>query len=46
MSKVAIIAWREFKQTVFRKVFLPAIVGIPVLIVALMVLMISVIESH
>ena len=29
MSKVVIIAWREFKQTVFRKIFLLAIVGIP-----------------
>ena len=46
MSKVVIIAWREFRQTVFRKVFVLAIVGIPVLLVAVLVLMISVIESH
>ena len=36
MSKVVIIAWREFRQTVFRKIFLLAIVGIPVLIVAVL----------
>ncbi len=46
MSKVAIIAWREFKQTVFRKIFLLAIVGIPVLIVAVMVLMVALMEGH
>ena len=46
MSKVLTIAWREFKQTVFRKVFLLAIVGIPILIVAVMVLMIVVIDTH
>ncbi len=32
MSKVLIVAWRDFKQTVMRKIFLLAIVGIPVLI--------------
>ncbi len=46
MSKVVIIAWREFRQTVFRKVFLLAIVGIPVMIVGALVLLISVIQSH
>ncbi len=30
MSKVRTIAWREFRQTVFRPVFLLAIIGIPV----------------
>ena len=46
MSKIAIIAWREFTQTVLRKVFLLAIVGIPVLIVGVGVLAVVVITGH
>lgn len=38
MSKVRTIAWREFKQTVFRPVFLLAIIGMPVLIGGILVL--------
>ena len=46
MSKTAIIAWREFKQTVVRKVFLLAIVGIPILIVGAILLAVTVLSSH
>ena len=46
MSKTAVIAWREFKQTVVRKVFLLAIVGIPVLIVGVMLLAVTVLKGH
>ena len=35
MHKVLRVAWREFKQTVMRKVFLFAIVGVPLMIVAI-----------
>ncbi len=46
MSKIATIAWREFKQTVVRKVFVLAILGIPVLAVGGMALLFMVIEGH
>ena len=46
MSKIAIIAWREFTQTVLRKIFLLAIIGIPVLIVGAIVLMVVVMAGH
>ncbi|MEE8155378.1 MAG: ABC transporter permease [Phycisphaerales bacterium] len=35
MSKIAAIAWREFKQTVMRKIFLLAVLGMPVLFIAI-----------
>ncbi len=35
MSKIAAIAWREFKQTVMRKIFLLAVLGMPVLVIAI-----------
>ena len=35
MSKVLAIAWREFKQTVLRKIFLLAVLGMPVLFIAI-----------
>jgi ABC-2 type transport system permease protein len=35
MSKVLIIAWREFKQTVLKKAFLIGIIGIPLLIIGI-----------
>ncbi len=35
MSKVVTVAWRDFKQTVFRKAFLIAVVGIPVFMMAM-----------
>lgn len=38
MSKIITIAWREFKLTVFRKVFILGVLGIPVLIVGVMIL--------
>ena len=44
MSKIIIIAWREFSQTVLRKVFLLAIIGIPVLIVGAMLLVLVVVD--
>jgi len=46
MAKIAIIAWREFSQTVLRKVFLLAIVGLPLLVVGAMFLVLVVIEGH
>ena len=46
MSKIVTIAWREFKQTVVRKVFVLAIVGIPVLLVGAMAILFTVIEGH
>jgi len=35
MSKVFIIAWREFRQTVLKKAFLIGIIGVPLLIAAI-----------
>lgn len=35
MSKIAAIAWREFKQTVMRKIFLLAVLGMPILVIAI-----------
>ncbi len=46
MPKVLSVAWREFKQTVFRKVFLLAVIGIPVLMVAATGLAIVVMAGH
>ena len=46
MSKIAAIAWREFKQTVFRKVFLLAVIGLPVLFLGMAVIAVVIIESH
>ncbi|MGH7536090.1 MAG: hypothetical protein ACREMG_10995, partial [Gemmatimonadales bacterium] len=46
MSKIATIALREFKQTVLRKVFLLAIVGIPIMIVAAIGLAVVVMINH
>jgi ABC-2 type transport system permease protein len=46
MSKIATIAWREFKQTVVRKVFVLAILGIPIFMVGAMALAFLVIDSH
>ena len=46
MSKIVTIAWREFKQTVVRKVFVLAILGIPVLMVGAMALAFMVIKGH
>ena len=46
MSKIVIIAWREFKQTVVRKVFVLAILGIPIFAVGAGALMIVVMRDH
>ena len=46
MSKIAVIAVREFKQTVFRKVFLLAVIGIPIVIVLAIGLIIIIMEGH
>ena len=46
MSKIVMIAWREFKQTVVRKVFVLAIIGIPVFVVGAMALAFMVVEGH
>ena len=46
MSRIAVIAVREFKQTVFRKVFVLAVIGIPILIVLGMGLAIVVMVGH
>jgi ABC-2 type transport system permease protein len=46
MSKILHIAWRDFKQTVMRKIFLIAILGIPVFIVAAIALTMLVLFTH
>ena len=46
MSKVVTVAWREFKQTVLRKVFLLAILGIPILMVGVMTLVVLAMAGH
>lgn len=46
MSKILIIAWREFKQTVFRKIFILGILGIPVLISIVMVASVYMMVKH
>ncbi len=46
MSRIAAVAVREFKQTVLRKVFLLAIIGIPVLGVAAIGLAVVVLLGH
>ncbi len=46
MSKALTVAWRDFKQTVLRKVFLLAIVGVPVLIAAAMGIAVAVMIRH
>ena len=38
MSKTITVAWREFKQTVLRPVFIIAVLGIPLLIVGVMII--------
>ena len=46
MSKVVTVAWREFTQTVLRKVFLLAILGIPILMVGVMTLVVLAMAGH
>lgn len=46
MSKIPTIAWREFKQTVFRPVFLLAILGVPLLIIGAMAVAAMMVISH
>ncbi len=46
MSKIAAIAWREFKQTVMRKIFLLAVLGMPVLIIAIMAIAGVMMKTH
>ena len=46
MSKIVMIAWREFKQTVVRKIFVLAIIGIPVFVVGAMALAFMVVQGH
>ncbi len=46
MSKVLAIAWREFKQTVMRKIFLLAVLGMPVLILAIMAIAGVMMDTH
>lgn len=41
MSKTLIVAWREFRQTVMRPVFVIAVVGMPLVFLGLMVLMVQ-----
>ena len=38
MSKTITVAWREFKQTVLRPVFIIAVLGLPLLIVGVMII--------
>ncbi|MHC4427773.1 MAG: ABC transporter permease [Planctomycetota bacterium] len=46
MSKILHVAWRDFKQTVLRKIFLIAILGIPVFIVAAIGLTVMILVTH
>ena len=46
MSKIAAIAWREFKQTVMRKIFLLAVLGMPVLVIAIAVIAGVMMKAH
>ena len=45
MSKVLIIAFREFKQTVMRPIFIIAVFGIPLIIIGIMALMFVLISN-
>lgn len=38
MSKTITVAWREFKQTVLRPIFIIAVIGLPLLIVGIMII--------
>src|SRR5262245_49152213 len=46
MSRILVIAWRDFCQTVMRKVFLIAIVGIPLLVVGSVGVMVLILKGH
>ncbi len=46
MSKVAAVAWREFKQTVMRKIFLLAVLGMPVLVIAIGAIAMVMMKTH
>jgi ABC-type Na+ efflux pump permease subunit len=46
MSRVLLVAWRDFRQTVLKKAFLFAILGVPVLGLAVMGLTVSLIMRH
>src|SRR5690349_4472398 len=46
MSRVMTIAWREFKQTVMRPIFLIAILGFPLLIVGIGAVAVLIIIAH
>jgi ABC-2 type transport system permease protein len=46
MSRVVHVAWREFKQTVLRKIFLIAILGIPIAMVAGTALVVLIMATH
>ena len=46
MSKVMTIAWRDFKQTVFRKAFLIAVVVIPVFMIVLFGVWVLLLMTH
>jgi ABC-2 type transport system permease protein len=46
MSRVLHVAWRDFKQTVLRKIFLIAIIGIPLAMIGAMLLVVAFVFSH
>ena len=46
MSKILTVAWRDFKHTVLRKVFLVAILGLPLLIVSVMAIALLILLNH
>lgn len=46
MSKIITIAWREFKQTVLRKIFILGVLGIPVLIIGVMIIAVYMMVKH
>ena len=37
MSKILTVAWREFTQTVMRKIFIIAVLGMPVVFIGIVV---------
>ncbi|MCH7573102.1 MAG: ABC transporter permease [Planctomycetes bacterium] len=46
MSKILTVAWREFTQTVMRKIFIIAVLGMPVVIIGIMVVAIFLMEGN
>jgi ABC-type Na+ efflux pump permease subunit len=46
MSRTLSVAWRDFRQTVLRKIFLLAVIGVPILVVGAMAIAALVMIGH